>query len=320
VKVLVTGGAGFIGSHLVESCLERSDAVAVLDSFDAFYPRQHKEANLRRAREHASFAGLYEADIRDAAGVRKVFEEFRADAVVHLAARAGVRPSLEDPTLYCDVNLTGTAVLLQEAARADTQRFIFASSSSVYGKKPRGPFVEEAETDQPLSPYGATKRAGELLCAAAQHTSALAITCLRIFTAYGPRQRPDLAIHKFARLMLQGRPIPVFGDGSSERDFTFVADLVGGILQALDRANGFHVYNLGRGKPVTLNETIHVLERELGIPAKRETLSPQPGDMPRTWASIERARNELGYEPRVELEEGVRDFVAWLREEEACAS
>lgn len=320
MKLLVTGGAGFIGSHLVEACLERSHTVAVLDSFDPFYPRVRKQANLERARQHASFAGLYEADIRDAERMNALFEEFRPEAVVHLAARAGVRPSLEAPTEYCDVNLTGTAVLLQEAARTGVGRFIFASSSSVYGEQPRGPFLEEAEADRPLSPYGATKRAGELLCHAAHHTNGLAVTCLRIFTAYGPRQRPDLAIHKFARLMLEGRPLPVFGDGSAERDFTFVADLVEGILKALDRADAFHVYNLGRGKPVTVNEVISILERELGIFAKRETLPPQPGDAPRTWASIERARRELGYEPRVELEDGVRAFVAWLRGEGACAS
>ena len=320
MRILVTGGAGFIGSHLVESCLERSHSVAVLDSFHAFYPRERKEANLARARQHASFAGIYEADIRDADRMRALFDELRPEAVVHLAARAGVRPSLEAPIEYCDVNLTGTAVLLQEAARTEVGRFIFASSSSVYGEKPRGPFVEEAEADRPLSPYGATKRAGELLCHAAHHTSGLSITCLRIFTAYGPRQRPDLAIHKFAALMLKGCPIPVFGDGSAERDFTFVADLVEGIQRALDRAEGFQMYNLGRGKPVTVNETIGILERELGIPAKRETLPPQPGDVPRTWASIERARRELGYEPQVELEDGVRAFVSWLRGEGACAS
>jgi UDP-glucuronate 4-epimerase len=318
--VLVTGGAGFIGSHLIEACLERSNEVAVLDSFHPFYPRECKEANLRSARTHVGFAKLYEGDIRDPAFLRRVFDGFRPEAVVHLAARAGVRPSLEAPQEYCDVNLTGTALLLQEAAHAGVQRFIFASSSSVYGEKPRGPFVEDAATDRPLSPYGATKRGGELLCHAMHHTSGLAITCLRIFTAYGPRQRPDLAIHKFARLMLAGRPIPVFGDGSAERDFTFVEDLVEGVLQALDRAGGFHIYNLGRGRPVTLNETIAVLERELGIPAKRETLPPQPGDVPRTWASIERARRELGYEPRVELGEGVRVFATWLREEGGCAS
>lgn len=320
VKVLVTGGAGFIGSHLLEACLERSHEVAVIDSFDPFYARERKEANLQIARKQSGFAGLYEGDIRDPGLVRSAFEEFRPQAVLHFAARAGVRPSLEAPSEYCDVNLTGTSVLLEETLRSGCERFVFASSSSVYGEKPRGPFVETAGANRPISPYGATKRAAELLCHATHKTSGLPITCLRIFTAYGPRQRPDLAIHKFARLMLAERPIPVFGDGSAERDFTFVGDLVDGITRAMDRVSGFQIYNLGGAKPVTLNQTIACLERALGRQAKRETLPVQAGDVPRTWASIELAREELGYQPRVEFEEGIQAFVSWLREEGGCAS
>jgi UDP-glucuronate 4-epimerase len=315
MKVFVTGGAGFIGSHLLEACLSRGDEVAVLDNFDLFYARERKESNLRNARSQSGFVGLYDGDIRDRSLVGRVFQEWQPDAVIHLAALAGVRPSLEAPDRYCDVNLTGTAVLLQEAARAGVGRFLFTSSSSVYGARPRGPFVEDSEADQPLSPYGATKRGGELLCHAMHHTTGMAIACLRIFTAIGPRQRPDLAIHKFARLILAGKPIPVYGDGSAERDFTFVTDIVDGFLRALDHADGFHTYNLGRGKPVTLNETISALERALGMTAEREHQPRHVGDPPCTWASIERAKRELGYAPTVAYEDGIRAFVSWLRGE-----
>jgi UDP-glucuronate 4-epimerase len=318
MRIFLTGGAGFIGSHLVEACLARGDEVVVLDNFDPFYARERKEANLATARSQPGFVRLCEGDLRDRSLIQREISEFAPDAVVHLAALAGVRPSLEAPDRYCDVNLTGTAVLLQEAVRAGVGRFLFTSSSSVYGAKPRGPFVEDAEADRPLSPYGATKRGGELLCHAVHRTSGIAITCLRVFTAFGPRQRPDLAIHKFARLMLAGKPIPVFGDGNAERDFTFVTDLADGFLRALERAHGFNTYNLGRGEPVTVNETIAILERELGVSAERDHLPPQPGDAPRTWASIDRARRELGYEPMVNYEDGIRAFVSWLRQEGGC--
>jgi UDP-glucuronate 4-epimerase len=290
MRVVVTGGAGFIGSHLVEALLARGDEVVVIDSFHDFYPREVKERNLARARTHPAFRSLEEADIRDARAVRAVFEAHRPEGLVHLAARAGVRPSLEAPEEYADVNLTGTAVLLREASLRGASRVLFASSSSVYGERPRGPFVEDMDADRPISPYGATKRGGELLAYAWHRTSGVPITVLRIFTAYGPRQRPDLAIHRFARLMLEGAEIPVFGDGSAERDFTFVGDLADGIVRALDRPDGFRTYNLGRGEPATVNETIATLERVLAVPARRRTLPPQEGDVPRTWASIDRAR------------------------------
>ncbi len=317
MKILVTGGAGAIGSHLVEAFLNRGDEVAVLDCFHDFYPRAIKEKNLAAARQHAGFSSLHECDIREPASVRSVFETERPDAVVHLAARAGVRPSLDAPGEYADVNVTGTTVVLREAIEVAVPRFIFASSSSVYGEKPRGPFHEDLDADHPLSPYGASKRAGELLCHAMHHTSGISISCLRFFTAYGPRQRPDLAIHKFARLIQQGKPIPIYGDGSAERDFTFVSDLVDGIVRATDRAEGFKIYNLGRGEPVTLNETIAKLESALGLPVERNLQPPVNGDVPRTWASIDRARDELGYKPRVSLDEGISRFVRWLGEEGA---
>ena len=315
----MTGGAGAIGSILVEALLARGDEVAVLDSFHEFYPRAQKERNLAPARRARGFGGVFEGDIRDVDFVAKTFESFAPRAVVHLAARAGVRPSLEDPVTYTDVNLLGTSVLLNAAARGGVERFVFASSSSVYGERPRGEFTEDLAADRPLAPYGATKRGGELLCHAAHANTGLAVSCLRFFNAYGPRMRPDLAIHKFAVLMLAGRRIPVYGDGSFERDFTFVGDTVDGIVRALDRARGYSIYNLGRGKPVTVNDIIAALERVLGVRAEREVLPEQPGDIPRTWASIARARAELGYAPAVDLDEGVARFVAWLREDANCA-
>ncbi|MCP4004593.1 MAG: NAD-dependent epimerase/dehydratase family protein [bacterium] len=315
MRVLVTGGAGAIGSWVVEALLARGEEVAVLDSFHDFYPRIRKQRNLAAAQAQPGFYELFETDIRDTEGVARAFDAFRPQGVIHLAARAGVRPSLEDPVTYSDVNLTGTSVVLEASRRAGVERLVFASSSSVYGERPRGPFVEDLVADRPLSPYGATKRAGELLCHAAYSSTGMPISCLRFFTAYGPRQRPDLAIHRWSRLALEDKPIPVFGDGSAERDFTFVHDLVDGILSALDRANAFRVYNLGRGEPVTLNETIRALEKALGMSVRRDQQPCAPGDVPRTWASIERAREELGYQPKTQLEAGIAAFVDWFRSE-----
>ncbi len=320
MRVLVTGGAGAIGSHVVDALLARGDRVAVLDSFHEFYPRARKERNLAAARAHAGFAGLFEGDIRDSAFVAKAFADFTPQGCIHLAARAGVGPSLGDPVGYADVNLLGTAVVLNAAATAGVERLVFASSSSVYGERPRGAFTEDMPTDRPLSPYAATKRGGELLCHAAHASTGMPVTCLRFFTVYGPRQRPDLAIHAFARRILDGRPIPLFGDGSVERDFTYVGDTVDGVVRALDRARGFEIYNLGRGKPVTMNDTIAALERACGRSAEREILPAQAGNVPRTWASIARASADLGYRPTVDLEQGIARFVDWLREEDACAS
>jgi UDP-glucuronate 4-epimerase len=320
LRVLVTGGAGAIGSHVVDALLARGDDVAVLDSFHDFYPRARKERNLLAARANPGFAGVLEGDIRTPGFVARCFSEFAPEACVHLAARAGVGPSLADPVGYADVNLLGTSVVLNAAAAAGVERFVFASSSSVYGERPRGAFTEDMPTDRPLSPYAATKRGGELLCHAANAATGLPITCLRFFTVYGPRQRPDLSIHTFARRILDGKPIPLFGDGSFERDFTYVSDTVDGIVRALDRVDGYAIFNLGRGKPVTMNETIAALERACGRRAEIERLPEMAGNVPRTWASIERARTVLGYEPRIDLEPGIASFITWLRKEDACAS
>ncbi len=317
MKVLITGGAGAIGSNVVDTLLARSDEVGVLDSFHEFYPRARKERNLEAARSSPGFAGLWEGDVRDADLVSRCMRELRPDAVIHLAARAGVFPSLDAPEEYIDCNVTGTAVVVRNAIEAGVGRLLLASSSSVYGVRPRERFREDAPADRPISPYGASKRAAEMLCHAMHDMSGLPITCLRFFNAYGPRQRPDLVIYRFAQLALQNKPIPVYGDGSVERDYTFINDVVDGILRALDRADGYHIYNLGRGQPVTVNDMITALENALGTTIERDPLPPRAGDVPRTWASIDLARDELGYDPRVELPEGIEAFLDWLRREDA---
>ncbi len=318
-KILVTGGAGFIGSHLLEALLARGDDAATLDNFDDFYPSSVKRANLQQVSRRGQFR-FYEADIRNEAKVREIFSAERPDAVIHLAARAGVRPSIEQPELYTAVNVGGTVNLLSAARDVGVAKFIFISSSSVYGATARVPFVEDQNDLKPLSPYAATKLAGELLCYTYAHLFGLPITCLRLFTVYGPRQRPDLAIHKFAALIEAGKPIPLFGDGSSSRDYTFVEDTVQGILAALEYKVAFDVLNLGNCRPVKLVELVHELERALGKPAVIEWLPSQPGDVPITWADISKARRQLGYEPRISLEAGMERFVSWLRSKDRAGS
>ena len=310
-KVLVTGAAGFIGSTLVDRLLEEGREVVGLDSFDPFYPEAEKLRNLESARRHACFR-LERADIRDADAVERIFAAGDFDAVVHLAALAGVRPSLERPAVYADVNVRGTAVLLEAAARRSGAHFVFASSSSVYGEREAGPFHESDPVVRPVSPYAATKRAGELLAHSFHHAHGLSVTCVRIFTAYGPRQRPDLAIRSFAEHMRRNEPVPVFGDGSSRRDFTFIDDLVDGLVRALDRDLGFAILNLGAGREVVLLDVLKLLEQRVGVSARVEWLPRQTGDVPRTWADIGAAQERLGYAPRVPIEEGIGRFVTWL--------
>ena len=311
-RVLVTGAAGFIGSTLVDALLAEGREVIGLDSFDRFYAEADKLANLASASTHTSFR-LERGDIRDAACVARALEGARCDAVVHLAALAGVRPSLERPALYADVNVHGTAVVLEQAVRHDVGRMVFASSSSVYGEREDGPFRETDPVERPISPYAATKRAGELIAHTFHHAHGIGVTCARIFTAYGPRQRPDLAIRKFAERMLRDEPIPIFGDGSALRDFTFVDDLVRGLVSALDKDLGFAILNFGGGRTVSVIEVVRTLERELGRQAKIDWLPRQTGDVSRTWADISAARAALGYAPATSFEEGVARFAAWLR-------
>ncbi|MCZ6464984.1 MAG: GDP-mannose 4,6-dehydratase, partial [Proteobacteria bacterium] len=289
--------------------------VVGLDNFDPFYPEDEKRRNLKRASQSQRFR-LEEGDIRDAARVRQLYTDHAFDAVVHLAALAGVRPSLERPAAYADVNVNGTAVLLEAAVRAGNPRFVFASSSSVYGEREDGPFLESDPVDRPVSPYAATKKAGELLAHSFHHDHGLPVTCVRFFTAYGPRQRPDLAIRKFAERMLRGAPIPVYGDGSSLRDYTYIDDVVDGLLRAVDRDLGYAILNFGAGRTIRLMEMVNQLENALGLTAEIDRQPAMTGDVPRTWADISAARDALGYAPAVAFEDGVHRTVAWLKDRE----
>lgn len=312
-RIVVTGAAGFIGSHLCDALLERNHHVIGLDSFDDFYDPQVKRQNLSIAQQHSNFS-LVAGDIRNVETVEEVITP-EVDVVVHLAARAGVRPSIKNPVLYQDVNVRGTTVLLDVCSRRSIEKFIFASSSSVYGNNQKVPFAESDPVDHPISPYAATKKAGELLCHTWHHLYHFPVTCLRFFTVYGPRQRPDLAIHKFLRLMEEDKPIPVFGDGSMMRDFTYIDDIVDGVLRAIDRCKGFHIYNLGESQPIKLAELIQTLEEVSGKKAiiQREPL--QPGDVTRTFADITLAKAELGFNPSTDIRSGLARFVEWFRRE-----
>jgi UDP-glucuronate 4-epimerase len=310
--VLVTGAAGFIGSHAAEAFLARGYDVVGVDNFCDFYSRSWKEQNLKSVGPKLK---VEEADITDGPRISSLIQKVKPTAILHLAAMAGVRPSIERPAYYCKVNLEGTTNLLQASVDAKSvKRFLFASSSSVYGNNPKVPFSEEDLVENPISPYAATKRAGELLCHTYWHLYKLPIFCLRFFTVYGPRQRPDLAIHKFARLIDAGRPIPVYGDGSTSRDYTFVADIVAGILGALDHCDRYRIYNLGGSDPVTLATLIEELEKAIGKRAIIDRKPAQPGDVERTFADVSRSKAELGYSPKTPLPVGLKVFAQWLKE------
>jgi UDP-glucuronate 4-epimerase len=316
--VLVTGGAGFIGSHLTERMLSLGWRVTVVDNFDRFYDPAVKEENLRGFAREAGFR-LHRADICD----MRALEPLAAgdyDAVVHLAARAGVRPSIEDPVLYQRVNGLGTQNMLEFARLAGVRQFVFASSSSVYGVNPRTPWIEDDRVLEPISPYAATKVAGELLGHVYTHLYGIRFLALRFFTVYGPRQRPDLAIHKMARLLLAGRPIPIFGDGTTRRDYTYVDDIVDGVLGAIAyRRSPYEIVNLGNNHTVGLLEMVRELERALGVEARLEFQPEQPGDVPQTWADLAKAGRLFGYAPRVTFAEGVDRFAGWLAAERTLA-
>jgi UDP-glucuronate 4-epimerase len=311
MRILITGGAGFIGYHLAAKLQDENHDITLLDNFNSFYDPEVKRRNVRDLQARAP-ARLYEVDILDAAGLRRVFEETRPETVVHLAAWAGVRPSLENPSLYAMVNVTGTANLLEAARQGDVSCFIFGSSSSIYGGSERLPFSEDDPADRPISPYAATKRAGELLCYTYSCNYGMNITCLRFFTVYGPRQRPEMAIHKFARLILEGKEIPVFGDGGSRRDYTFVDDIITGIVAAVRANPRFEIINLGESRTTALLELVSQLETVLQRKAALRYLPAQPGDMETTYADIEKARRILGYAPATPIEEGIRRFARWL--------
>lgn len=308
--VFVTGAAGFIGSHLAEALLARGDRVVGFDNLNEFYDPALKKRNVADLSRYERFRFVV-GDIRDSDAVVDTLEDTRPDSVVHLAAMAGVRPSIEKPSLYADVNVRGTSVILEAAAAGSPERFVFASSSSVYGERSDPPFREADRVDHPVSPYAATKKAGELLCHAVHSASGMPVTVLRYFTAYGPRQRPEMAIAKFTRLIRERRPVPMFGDGTSGRDYTFVSDIVGGTVRALDRCEGYEIYNLGGAAVTTLRELLDVLGEELGMEVVVERCGSQQGDVTLTSACVDRARRDLGYTPGVAIREGVAKYVAW---------
>jgi UDP-glucuronate 4-epimerase len=313
-SVLVTGAAGFIGSHLVERFLADGRRVVALDSFDTFYDPAIKRRNVAPVASDPRYR-LIEADIRDAAALDQLFAAERIGACIHLAARAGVRPSIAEPELYASVNLLGTATLLDACRRHGVLTFLFGSSSSVYGDNRKVPFAEDDRVDHPISPYAATKKGGELLCHAYHHLFGMRVACLRFFTVYGPRQRPEMAIHKFARLLATGKEIERYGTATTARDYTFVSDIVEGIVRALERTSGYHVWNLGGARTVALDELIERIARGLGVEPHIRSLARQPGDVERTWADIARAERDLGWSPRVPLEDGLERFLTWFRAE-----
>jgi UDP-glucuronate 4-epimerase len=312
MKALVTGAAGFIGSHLSERLLGEGCEVIGVDNFDDFYDPRIKRRNIEASLKDKNFE-LVEADIRDSAAMDGAIGG-GLDIIVHLAARAGVRPSIAKPLLYADVNVNGTVVLLEAAKEHGIEKFIFGSSSSVYGNNEKVPFSEDDNVDFPISPYAATKKAGELICHTYHHLYDISITCLRFFTVYGPRQRPDLAIHKFARLIEEGKAIPVYGDGTMMRDFTYIDDIINGTTAAMEKCSGFNIYNLGESRPIVVNDLIIEIEKALGKKAVKEYLPVQPGDVERTYADVSKAVGELGYNPSTTIESGLAGFVEWLRE------
>lgn len=311
---LVTGGAGFIGSHLVDRLLATDvENVTVVDDFNDFYDPSIKQNNIQDHLKDSRYS-IQNIDIRDRAALQKLITENNFDCVVHLAARAGVRPSLSEPQLYTETNINGTLNLLELSRQHNIKQFVFGSSSSVYGINAKVPFSEDDPIRQPISPYAATKGAGELLCHTYSHLYGLRCICLRFFTVYGPRQRPDLAIHKFAKLISAGKPIPVFGDGTTRRDYTYVDDIIDGVIAAInyDKTN-YEVFNLGESRTVELNDLISLLEKELDSHAIIDQQPPQPGDVPQTFADISKARALLGYDPKTQIEEGLHRFVEWFR-------
>ncbi|WP_022853866.1 GDP-mannose 4,6-dehydratase [Thermodesulfatator atlanticus] len=312
--ILVTGGAGFIGSHLVDTLLARGERVVAIDDFNDYYSPKIKHKNIESALKNPHFH-LEQGDIRDFPFLERVFKRYPIKCVVHLAARAGVRPSVEDPILYEEVNGVGTTNLLELSRRYKVPKFVYGSSSSVYGYSDQVPFRESVCADRPVSPYAATKRANELMCHAFHHLFGIKIVCLRFFTVYGPRQRPEMAIHKFTRLIDQGKEIPVYGDGSSKRDYTYIDDIIQGVVAAIDKDFDFEIFNLGESQVTDLLTLIKLIEENLGKPAKIKFLPFQAGDVPITYADISKARELLGYNPQVPIEEGIKRFISWYKEE-----
>ena len=319
--ILITGGAGFIGSHLSERLLREGNKVLVIDNFNNYYDPAIKRNNIEEIKKTCVENNIsldnyivFEGDIRDNEFLKKVFSN-KIDSIIHLAAMAGVRPSIEDPSLYYDVNITGTVNLLERCRENNIKQFVFASSSSVYGNNEKVPFAESDRVDNPISPYAATKKSGELLCYTYHHLFNMNIACLRFFTVYGPRQRPDLAINKFTSLILEDKEIPFYGDGTTSRDYTFVEDIVSGIVSSINYVNTndtvFEIFNLGGDKTVSLIEMVETIEDILGKKAKLNKLPMQPGDVNRTCADITHSKEIIGYNPKTTFKEGMKKFIEW---------
>jgi len=308
--IFMTGGAGFIGSTLTERLLERGDRVVCIDDFNDFYDPAIKRRNIKKALTSDHYR-LAEGDICDLPLLQRLFDEEEVDAVIHIAARAGVRPSIVEPLLYQKVNVEGSNNLFEVARHHEVPNFVFISSSSVYGENEKVPFAEDDPVNYPISPYAATKRAGELIAHTYHHLFGMNITCLRPFTVYGPRQRPEMAIHLFLRAILEGRPIKMFGDGTSSRDYTYIDDLVDGFVRAIDRPLGYEIINLGEHEVTTLKELIAMIGEAVGKEPIIDQLPMQPGDVPRTFADVSKAKRLLGYQPKVSVREGIRRFVEW---------
>jgi len=309
-SIVVTGGAGFIGSHLCEFLLKSGYNVICVDNFNNFYDPVIKEKNISSILNNPGFT-LSRTDIRNRGELEILFERNNPCLVIHLAAMPGVRPSIEDPFLFFDINVTGTVSLLETMRKYNVINMIFASSSSVYGNNSKVPFSESDIADKQLSPYASSKRAGELLCYTYHSLYMFNISCLRFFTVYGPRQRPDLAIHKFTDRILDNKPIQIFGNGQTSRDYTYISDVVGAIHNSIRRLEGFNVYNIGESHPISLIRMIETLENRLGIKAIKQFLPQQPGDVETTFADITKARNELGYNPGFSFKEGIEQFIRW---------
>ncbi|HET7115152.1 MAG TPA: GDP-mannose 4,6-dehydratase [Hanamia sp.] len=316
MNILVSGAAGFIGSHVSEYFIGLGHHVIGIDNFDDFYPVDFKKLNLQNLQENALFK-LYKVDIRDRQSLDNIFSSQKIDVVIHLAAKAGVRPSIESISEYYDVNVNGTVTLLEAMKEYEVKKLLFASSSSIYGNNVKIPFSESDRVDNPISPYASTKKSGELLCHVYSHLYKFDITCLRFFTVFGPRQRPDLAIHKFTRLIDAGKPIPFYGDGTTSRDYTYIDDIVNGISCALNYLGGYRIYNLGESTVINLKTLVRTIENQIGKKAMLNHLPMQQGDVTSTYADISKAKKELGYDPKYDFETGIREFVKWYRNNKA---
>jgi UDP-glucuronate 4-epimerase len=311
MKIIITGAAGFIGSHLTDFLLAREEHIIGIDNFDPFYDVKIKEKNIENALTYSTFS-LYRTDICDFSSISDILDKEKPDIIVHIAAKAGVRSSILDPIGYYHTNVEGTINLLECCKRYNINKFIFASTSSIYGNNQKVPFAENDPVDFPISPYAASKKSAELICHTYHHLYDLNIFALRFLTVYGPRQRPDLAIHKFFRLLDEGTPIPVYGDGTSSRDYTYIDDIIQGVVRSIERVSGFEIINLGESKTLKLNGLIRLIEDVTGTRLKKEYLPLQPGDVIQTYADIDKARKLLNYNPQTEMKEGLKKFYEWF--------